>query len=57
MIHRAPLPDAVAAAILSSYRELKKKGNEEPVLAVRSSATAEDLPGASFAGYHVCFST
>ncbi|MEF8880301.1 MAG: phosphoenolpyruvate synthase, partial [Candidatus Nanohaloarchaea archaeon] len=34
-----------------SYEELEKKlGVENPEVAVRSSATAEDLPGASFAG-------
>ncbi|MBM7786603.1 PEP/pyruvate-binding domain-containing protein [Tenggerimyces flavus] len=40
------IPDATAEAILAGYREL---GNDVPV-AVRSSATAEDLPSASFAG-------
>jgi pyruvate,water dikinase len=42
----APMPLDVAAAITAAYREL---GAETPV-AVRSSATAEDLPHASFAG-------
>ncbi len=42
----APVPAAVAAAVLRAYREL---GDDVPV-AVRSSATAEDLPSASFAG-------
>jgi pyruvate,water dikinase len=42
----APMPVAVADAISMAYREL---GEECPV-AVRSSATAEDLPFASFAG-------
>ncbi len=42
----APVPAAVAAAVQSAYREL---GDDAPV-AVRSSATAEDLPSASFAG-------
>lgn len=40
----APIPDDIAAAIREAYAPL-----EGPV-AVRSSATAEDLPGASFAG-------
>ena len=36
---------------VSAYEELGKKVNEEnPFVAVRSSATAEDLPDASFAG-------
>jgi pyruvate,water dikinase len=45
------LPTAVADAITSAYRELSR-GTGRPRLdvAVRSSATAEDLPGASFAG-------
>jgi rifampicin phosphotransferase len=42
----APMPAAVAAAVTEAYRTM---GDEEPV-AVRSSATAEDLPFASFAG-------
>ncbi len=41
-----PVPDDVAAAVTQAYAAL---GSEVPV-AVRSSATAEDLPGASFAG-------
>ncbi|HEY5980855.1 MAG TPA: PEP/pyruvate-binding domain-containing protein [Microlunatus sp.] len=41
-----PVPDELAAAIAGHYRSL---GDDVPV-AVRSSATAEDLPGASFAG-------
>ena len=42
----APVPDDLAGAIAARYRAL---GDDVPV-AVRSSATAEDLPGASFAG-------
>src|SRR5687767_12254900 len=41
-----PMPSYVAEAITSAYRDL---GENAPV-AVRSSATAEDLPFASFAG-------
>jgi pyruvate,water dikinase len=41
-----PIPDELQQAILEHYREL---GEDVPV-AVRSSATAEDLAGASFAG-------
>jgi pyruvate,water dikinase len=44
----APLPGWFEADITAAYRELMKAG-EHPV-AVRSSATAEDLPDASFAG-------
>ncbi len=42
----APVPAAIASALASAYAEL----GEEVVVAVRSSATAEDLPDASFAG-------
>jgi len=41
------MPDEIAEAICRAYTELG--GGDAPV-AVRSSATAEDLPGASFAG-------
>jgi phosphohistidine swiveling domain-containing protein len=44
------LPPAVAKAALNAYRKL----GDGPV-AVRSSATAEDLPGASFAGQQDTF--
>ena len=46
IVRDAPVPDDLARAIAESYRAL---GDDVPV-AVRSSATAEDLPGASFAG-------
>ena len=41
--------------ILSAYRTLKARCGGEPSVAVRSSATAEDLPSASFAGQHESF--
>ena len=44
------LSDDLAAAILGGYRSLQQEYGEEVSLAVRSSATAEDLPTASFAG-------
>src|SRR5215218_3745129 len=44
----APFPEPVADAVRDAYARLAG-GTAEPV-AVRSSATAEDLPGASFAG-------
>lgn len=47
----AEMPKDLAEAIGDAYRELAKKmGEKEPYVAVRSSATAEDLPDASFAG-------
>jgi pyruvate,water dikinase len=48
-----PIPNALAAEIAAAYRRLAERAGEPaggvPV-AVRSSATAEDLPTASFAG-------
>jgi pyruvate, water dikinase len=44
-------PKATADAILKTYHELSKRaGRDNASVAVRSSATAEDLPDASFAG-------
>lgn len=44
-------PDEVARAIRAAYRELSRRHDvRELSVAVRSSATAEDLPEASFAG-------
>lgn len=42
-------PDPLAEAILEAYWELREETSRDDV-AVRSSATAEDLPDASFAG-------
>jgi pyruvate,water dikinase len=47
----APLPQALDAAIREGYaRMCSEAGVAEVAVAVRSSATAEDLPDASFAG-------
>ena len=49
-------PRETAEAICTAYRELaKRSGRKEPSVAVRSSATAEDLPDASFAGQQETF--
>ena len=49
-------PAAMAEEIRSAYRRLgERTGREEPAVAVRSSATAEDLPDASFAGQQETF--
>lgn len=45
-----PLPAELRDAIIAAYDQLCKRVGREPELAVRSSATAEDLPEASFAG-------
>ena len=48
---RGQWPQDVAEAIQAYYRELcRRAGKEDADVAVRSSATAEDLPDASFAG-------
>lgn len=48
MIVRSPFPAPLETAILTSYANLSAKSGQ--AVAVRSSATAEDLPDASFAG-------
>lgn len=50
IVFAAPLPDDLQREILDAYRELRAQYGEQMSLAVRSSATAEDLPTASFAG-------
>ncbi len=53
LIDEAPWPPAMAEDIRKAYRQLAQDvGTPEPDVAVRSSATAEDLPDASFAGQH-----
>lgn len=55
-IEQVPLPEDVAEAVRSAYDELCERCSSEAVpVAVRSSATAEDLPDASFAGEHDTF--
>ncbi len=49
-------PDDTRAAIIAEYQALSKAAGETDVpVAVRSSATAEDLPDASFAGQQETF--
>jgi len=50
LILNADIPQDLAEGIRLSYQDLCKEGNT--TVAVRSSATAEDLPEASFAGQH-----
>jgi pyruvate, water dikinase len=49
-IMAATLPQDLQHAIVGAYHELSKEGHGPVDVAVRSSATAEDLPDASFAG-------
>ncbi|KAF0221556.1 MAG: pyruvate water [Geobacteraceae bacterium] len=50
LIYQAPLPEELVAEIIAAYRHLCEEYGENTDVAVRSSATAEDLPTASFAG-------
>ena len=49
------MPEPVQHAITEAYKEMEKKYGKNISVAVRSSATAEDLPTASFAGQHDSF--
>jgi pyruvate,water dikinase len=55
IVYGAGLPDDLAAEVVAAYRMLQDEYGEEVSLAVRSSATAEDLPTASFAGQQETF--
>lgn len=55
IIQAAPLPADLVADIGAAYKQLQAEYGETLTLAVRSSATAEDLPTASFAGQHETF--
>ncbi|HEX6142606.1 MAG TPA: phosphoenolpyruvate synthase [Geminicoccaceae bacterium] len=55
IVYAAGLPDAVRDEVLEAYRKLEEEYGPELSVAVRSSATAEDLPTASFAGQHDTF--
>ncbi|MBI2743295.1 MAG: phosphoenolpyruvate synthase [Chlamydiales bacterium] len=56
MIGRSTLPDSLTTAIKTAYKTLSKQDSRKEIdVAVRSSATAEDLPTASFAGQQESF--
>lgn len=51
MIMESKMPPDLESGIVNAYKALERQvGNASPFVAVRSSATAEDLPDASFAG-------
>ncbi|WGX95087.1 phosphoenolpyruvate synthase [Nocardioides sp. L-11A] len=52
LVGGADLPDDLLQQIRTAYRELEELHGPGVAVAVRSSATAEDLPEASFAGQH-----
>ena len=51
----AALPEALESAVREAYAELEAHSGTDLAVAVRSSATAEDLPEASFAGQQETF--
>lgn len=56
LIEAAPIDPEVDASVRAAYRELCSRCSTEDIpVAVRSSATAEDLPDASFAGQQDTF--
>jgi len=55
LVYSAPLPQDLREEILRAYRGLQQEYGPKLSVAVRSSATAEDLPGVSFAGMHETF--
>ena len=56
LIEKTPIPKDIEVSIREAYKELNKRFNlDDTFVAVRSSATAEDLPDASFAGQQETF--
>jgi pyruvate,water dikinase len=53
-ITRSEIPKDVSGEIIKAYKKLTRRF-KSALVAVRSSATAEDLPGASFAGQQATF--
>jgi pyruvate,water dikinase len=55
IVYSAPLPEDLRREILEAYGALRAEYGRDLTVAVRSSATAEDMPTASFAGQHESF--
>ena len=55
IVYAAAGTDALRRAVASEYAKMEAEYGEDVAVAVRSSATAEDLPTASFAGQHESF--
>jgi len=56
LIEKTPMPQEIEDAIRKAYADLNRRFNlKDTFVAVRSSATAEDLPDASFAGQQETF--
>ncbi len=54
-IVETPFPEPLQAALVAAYNKMAAQHQGELAVAVRSSATAEDLPDASFAGQQETF--
>ena len=54
-VMEAPLPEQLLEAVTGAYQKLAEGSGDTASFAVRSSATAEDLPDASFAGQQETF--
>jgi pyruvate, water dikinase len=52
IVYAATATDALREVVAQAYRKLEAEYGDNVAVAVRSSATAEDLPTASFAGQH-----
>ncbi len=55
IIRNAEFPDDLRQAIIEAYKKMEEEYGSDVDVAVRSSATAEDLPDASFAGQQESF--
>jgi len=55
LIKNTPIPEEVSSEISRYYRQMEERYGKNVDVAVRSSATAEDLPDASFAGQQETF--
>ncbi len=55
IVMRSSIPGVIKDEIIQAFKDLKKREKSLKSVAVRSSATAEDLPDASFAGQHDSF--
>lgn len=54
-VEDAPLPEGLVTAVTQAFDTISQASNGDVSVAVRSSATAEDLPEASFAGQQETF--
>ncbi|MBD1880221.1 phosphoenolpyruvate synthase [Coleofasciculus sp. FACHB-T130] len=55
LLMHTPFPEELRAAITAAYQQMCKLYGSDMDVAIRSSATAEDLPDASFAGQQETF--